>query len=76
MTPSKRSNAKDASVSACLFTHRASFVSLCCIASQRYMAPEQFRGEAGPTSDLYALGGTVLYLLSGGRHPSDFQAAR
>lgn len=41
-----------------------------------YMSPEQFRGEAVPGSDLYALGGTILFLLSGGRHPSDFQAAR
>ena len=31
----------------------------------RYMAPEQFRGAAQPASDLYALGGTLLYLLSG-----------
>lgn len=30
-----------------------------------YMAPEQFRGAAQPASDLYALGGTLLYLLSG-----------
>ncbi len=29
------------------------------------MAPEQFRGAAQPASDLYALGGTLLYLLSG-----------
>lgn len=42
----------------------------------RYMSPEQFRGEAVPESDLYALGGTILFLLSGGRHPSEFQAAR
>ncbi|CAM9836422.1 unnamed protein product, partial [Ectocarpus fasciculatus] len=40
------------------------------------MSPEQFRGEAVAESDLYALGGTLLFLLSGGRHPSDFQAAR
>lgn len=30
-----------------------------------YMAPEQFRGSAQPASDLYALGGTLLYCLSG-----------
>jgi serine/threonine protein kinase len=30
-----------------------------------YMAPEQFRGAAAPASDLYALGGTLLYLVSG-----------
>lgn len=31
-----------------------------------YMAPEQFRGGAQPESDLYALGATLLFLLSGG----------
>ncbi|KIZ02988.1 serine/threonine protein kinase, partial [Monoraphidium neglectum] len=30
-----------------------------------YLAPEQFRGAATPASDLYALGGTLLYLVSG-----------
>ena len=30
-----------------------------------YMAPEQLRGSARPASDLFALGGTLLYLLSG-----------
>ncbi|CBJ26153.1 protein kinase domain [Ectocarpus siliculosus] len=43
------------------------------IGTYGYMSPEQFRGEAVAESDLYALGGTVLFLLSGGRHPSDFQ---
>ena len=33
-----------------------------------YMAPEHFRGTARPASDLFALGGTLLYLLSG-THP-------
>lgn len=35
------------------------------IGSYGYMAPEQFRGSAQPKSDLYGLGGTLLYLLSG-----------
>lgn len=30
-----------------------------------YMAPEQFRGEARPASDLYSFGATLLFLLSG-----------
>jgi serine/threonine protein kinase len=30
-----------------------------------YMPPEQFRGEAGAHSDLYALGGTLYFLLTG-----------
>ena len=32
-----------------------------------YMAPEQFAGRAGPTSDLYSLGATLLHLVTG--HP-------
>ena len=30
-----------------------------------YIPPEQFRGKATPQSDLYALGGTLFYLLTG-----------
>ena len=29
-----------------------------------YMAPEQFRGQAVPSTDLYGLGATLLYLLT------------
>jgi serine/threonine protein kinase len=36
-----------------------------------YMAPEQFAGHAKPTSDLYALGATLLHLVTG-HPPSDF----
>ena len=36
-----------------------------------YMAPEQFRGAAGPASDVYSLGATLLYLASR-RAPSEF----
>jgi serine/threonine protein kinase len=36
-----------------------------------YMAPEQFRGEASPASDLYALGATLLFMATG-RAPSSF----
>ena len=35
-----------------------------------YMAPEQFRGKALLTTDLYGLGTTLLYLLTK-KHPSD-----
>lgn len=40
-----------------------------------YMAPEQLRGAARPASDLFALGGTLLYLLSG-EEPSSFPQRR
>jgi ankyrin repeat protein len=35
-----------------------------------YMAPEQFRGQAVPATDLYGLGATILFLLTH-RSPSD-----
>lgn len=35
------------------------------IGTYGYMAPEQFRGQATPASDLYGLGGTLLFVLSG-----------
>lgn len=38
-----------------------------------YMAPEQFRGKAFPTTDLYSLGATLLYLLTH-RPPSELPA--
>ncbi|NJN03433.1 MAG: serine/threonine protein kinase [Leptolyngbyaceae cyanobacterium RM1_1_2] len=35
-----------------------------------YMPPEQFGGRAVPASDLYSLGATLIYLLTG-THPAD-----
>lgn len=35
------------------------------IGTYGYMAPEQFRGQAQPASDLYGLGATLLFLISG-----------
>jgi serine/threonine protein kinase len=35
-----------------------------------YMPPEQFGGRAYPTSDLYSLGATLIYITTG-RHPAD-----
>ncbi len=32
---------------------------------QRYMAPEQYRGQPQPVSDLYSLGATLSFLLTG-----------
>ena len=40
-----------------------------------YMAPEQFRGQAYPASDLYGLGATLLFLLTH-RSPADFPQRR
>jgi hypothetical protein len=35
-----------------------------------YMPPEQYGGRATPASDLYSLGTTLIYLVTG-RHPAD-----
>jgi serine/threonine protein kinase len=35
-----------------------------------YMPPEQFGGRATPASDLYSLGATLIYLVTG-RHPTE-----
>jgi serine/threonine protein kinase len=35
-----------------------------------YMPPEQFGGKAFPASDLYSLGATLIYLVTG-KHPAD-----
>jgi serine/threonine protein kinase len=35
-----------------------------------YMPPEQFGGRVSPASDLYSLGATLIYLLTG-RHPTE-----
>jgi serine/threonine protein kinase len=40
-----------------------------------YMAPEQFRGQVVPASDLYGLAATVLYLLTR-RSPADLPTER
>ena len=35
------------------------------VGKQAYISPEQFRGHAEPASDLYALGATISFLLTG-----------
>jgi eukaryotic-like serine/threonine-protein kinase len=45
------------------------------IGTYGFMAPEQFRGAAQPASDLYGLGATLLFMLSG-RPPSAFPVDR
>ncbi len=37
-----------------------------------YAAPEIWHGKECPATDIYSLGATLLYLLSGGRVPGDF----
>jgi tRNA A-37 threonylcarbamoyl transferase component Bud32 len=39
------------------------------IGKQGYMPPEQFKGKATPASDIYALGSTLLFMLSGADPP-------
>lgn len=40
-----------------------------------YMAPEQFRGQAFPATDLYSLGATILFLLTH-RSPAELPVER
>ncbi len=40
-----------------------------------YMAPEQFRGQVKPASDLYSLGATLIFVLTG-RSPVDLPQIR
>ncbi len=40
-----------------------------------YMPPEQFRGQVTPASDLYALGATIIFLLTG-RSPDELPQKR
>jgi serine/threonine-protein kinase len=35
------------------------------VGKHAYIPPEQFRGRPGPASDIYALGGTLHFLLTG-----------
>lgn len=40
------------------------------VGSYGYMPPEQFNGKATPASDLYSLGASLIYLVTG-QHPGD-----
>jgi hypothetical protein len=44
--------------------------TLVCGGNQAYCAPEQFRGEASPQSDIYAFGATLYFLLVGDDPPA------
>eukprot|EP00898_Chlorokybus_atmophyticus_P008350 jgi/Chlat1/8516/Chrsp80S07811 len=41
-----------------------------------YVAPEVYRGPSSPQADLYALGATLLFLISGGASPAEFPQKR
>jgi len=45
------------------------------VGKQAYLPPEQFRGQAVPSSDLYAFGAT-LYYLAGGKDPTPISVAK
>ncbi|MCG8367122.1 MAG: serine/threonine protein kinase [Pseudanabaenales cyanobacterium] len=44
--------------------------TLTIVGTYGYMPPEQFGGRAEPASDLYSLGATLIYLVTG-HHPAD-----
>ncbi|MDJ0703289.1 MAG: serine/threonine-protein kinase [Leptolyngbyaceae cyanobacterium MO_188.B28] len=44
--------------------------TLTIVGTYGYMPPEQFGGRAEPASDLYSLGATLIYLVTG-LHPAD-----
>jgi hypothetical protein len=62
-------------VQAAAFGEGAGSLGSTIIGTYGYMAPEQFRGSAQPASDLYGLGGVLLYLLSG-KAPHQFPQNR
>lgn len=45
--------------------------TLTIVGTYGYMPPEQFGGRANPSSDLYSLGATLIFLMTG-CHPADF----
>jgi len=45
------------------------------IGKQRYMAPEQYRGKPSTASDIYSLGATLFYLLTG-KEPEPITVSR
>ena len=58
-----------------LSTKDAAAIGTTIVGTAGYMPPEQFGGAATPASDLYALGGVLLFLLSG-RAPAAFGSER
>ncbi|HAX77175.1 MAG TPA: serine/threonine protein kinase [Cyanobacteria bacterium UBA11372] len=57
-------------------TYRSTFsAGSTVVGTYGYMAPEQFRGQADPATDLYGLGATLLFLLTH-KSPADFPQRR
>jgi serine/threonine protein kinase len=57
-------------------TYRTTFsAGSTVVGTYGYMAPEQFRGQAYPATDLYGLGATLLFLLTH-KSPADFPQRR
>ncbi len=54
---------------------RESAVASTVVGTFGYMAPEQYRGQATPQSDLYALGCTLVFALTG-RSPTELPQRR
>lgn len=46
-------------------TYRQNITQSTVVGTFGYMAPEQFRGQAVPSTDLYGLGTTLLFMLTG-----------
>ncbi len=44
--------------------------TLTIVGTYGYMPPEQFGGRSRPASDIYSLGATIIYLVTG-QHPAD-----
>lgn len=51
-----------------LAAHESGTITI--VGSYGYMPPEQFGGRAVPASDLYGLGATLIYLITG-KHPAE-----
>ncbi|EFJ23166.1 hypothetical protein SELMODRAFT_442893 [Selaginella moellendorffii] len=56
-------------------TSSATFIGSTVVGTYGYMAPEQFQNRATLQTDLYGLGGTLLFMLSG-RSPATFPQKR
>ncbi len=68
LTPDNLVLARDGSISLIDFGAANAFMGTATgtlVGKQSYISPEQFRGKAAPASDLYSLGSTLHFLLTG-----------